>query len=158
MPIIYVVENLYTITQTLPKNRQMRIYSSSRRYSMNVGPWAVSFSALVPLHESHSASGLMMNYKCTSAVTRHHPELYIYFLQQNETPKESRFSFHHCAILCFLGIFPLDTRCRLLLYIRSFLCLFHLNNWLFFLILKEIIVEIIIKFVFKIFQIIWCEI
>ena len=51
-----------------PRNRQVDIYSSLRRYSMNVGPWAVSFGALVPLHESHSASGLLMNYRCPPAV------------------------------------------------------------------------------------------
>ena len=36
---------------------------------MNVGPWAVYFGALVPLHESHSASGRLRNYKYSSAVT-----------------------------------------------------------------------------------------
>ena len=38
---------------------------------MIVGPWAATFGALVPLHESHSASGLRRNYSCTPAVTRH---------------------------------------------------------------------------------------
>ena len=38
---------------------------------MSVGPWAVSFSALVPLHESHSESGRLMNYSCSPAVTIH---------------------------------------------------------------------------------------
>ena len=42
---------------------------------MNVGPWAVSFSALVPLHESHSESGLLMNYRCAPAVTRQYPDI-----------------------------------------------------------------------------------
>ena len=50
-------------------NRQERIYSASMRYSMSVGPWAVSFGALVPLHESHSESGRLMNYNCAPAVT-----------------------------------------------------------------------------------------
>ena len=62
---------MYIIQVELPVNRQVGCYSSLRRHSMSVGPWAVSFSALVPLHESHSESGRLMNYSCSPAVTIH---------------------------------------------------------------------------------------
>ena len=64
----YCTKILYTNQIALTKVRQVRSYSSLRRHSMSVGPWAVSFGALVPLHESHSESGRLMNYSCVPAV------------------------------------------------------------------------------------------